>query len=286
MMTMQEWGPERIDEIVAHLGRSMPAEDLTADEVFTACFDQPGVVFGDELGVVALGVGRSEDGTLVASVRLLSAARDDDDNFHRLLEVAESWARESNAARLELGGALPFPLWPGVDSGSAAVGAALQRGYVESHRFSAFGVPNTFRAQPPEGVDVRRARSDEELIAVTLAVAAAWPGLSDEVARALEHGTCHMATQIDSATGEQVIGIGCHSVTRATWVGPFAVVPGQRRRGIGHALLGQICRDLMIAEFPIAEVPEVSSPEIEGFVVAAGATPVREYRRILLDLNG
>jgi len=285
-MTMLEWGPDRIDEIVAHLSRSMPAEDLTADEVFTACFDQPGAVFGDEFGVVALGVGRAEDGNRVASVRLLSAARDDVDNFHHLLEVAEIWARERNAARLEFGGALPFPLWPGVDSDSAALGAALQRGYVESHRFSAFGVPNTFRAALPEGIDVRRARSDEELIAVTLAVAATWPELSDEVARALEHGTCHFATQIDSATGEQVIGIGCHSVTRATWVGPFAVLRSHRRRGIGHALLGQICRDLMIAEFPIAEVPEVSSPEIEAFVVAAGATPVREYRRILLDLNG
>jgi len=284
-MTMQEWGPERIDEIVAHLSRSMPTEDLTADEVFTACFDQSGVVFGDEFGLVALGVGRAEDGSRVASVRLLSAARDDDDNFHHLLEVAENWARERNAARLEFGGALPFPLWPGVDSDSAALGAALQRGYIESHRFSAFGVPNTFRAELPEGVDVRRARSDEELIAVTLAVSATWPGLSDEVARALEHGTCHMATQIDSASGEQVIGIGCHSVTRATWVGPFAVVPSQRRRGIGHALLGQICRDLMIAEFPIAEVPEVSEPSIEAFVVAAGAQPVRDYRRIVLNLN-
>ncbi|CAB4322655.1 MAG: hypothetical protein F2520_01940 [Actinobacteria bacterium] len=284
-MTVLDWGPERIDELVARLSVSMPADDLTADEVFTACFDQPGVVFGDDRGVVALGVGRADDGMLVATVRLLCTEPDDDETAHRLLEVAESWAAERGGVRLELGGALPFPLWPGVDADSPVLRVAESRGYVKHREFRAFGVPNTFRAAPPDGVDIRRARTDEELVAVTIAVSANWPGFSDEVARALEHGTCHMATEVDPESGERVLGIGCHSVTRATWVGPFAVVAGHRRRGIGHALLGQICRDLMIAEFPIAEVPEVSEPSIEAFVVAAGAQPVREYRRIVLNLN-
>mgnify|MGYP000312182257 CR=1 FL=1 len=46
-----------------------------------------------------------------------------------------------------------------------------------------------------------------------------------------------------------VVGIGCHSITRAGWTGPLVVDEAYRRRGIGQALLGEICRDLMIAEF-------------------------------------
>jgi GNAT superfamily N-acetyltransferase len=279
------WGPDRIDELVDRLVMAMPADDLTADEVFTSCFEQPGVVFADDHGAVALGLGRSTDGGLVASVRLLIVGPDSGDIGHALLEVAEQWAAERDAARLELGGGLPFALWPGVDAASDLGTIAAARGYVEIDRFEAFGVPNTFRAAPPEGVEIRRARTDDELVAVTIAVAANWPHWSDEVARALEHGTCHMATEVDPEVGERVIGIGCHSVTRATWVGPFGVVPEHRRRRIGHALLGQICRDLMIAEFPIAEIPEVSSVEVESFLRTAGAEPVREYRRLVLELD-
>ena len=282
---MIHWGPERLDELVERLALAMPADDLTADEVFTACFEQSGVVLADDRGVVALGLGRAADARLVASVRLLITDGDPDDSGHHLLGVAEEWARGRHAARLELGGGLPFTLWPGVDSSDAIHRVASERGFVEIDRFSAFGVPNTFRAQPPDGVDIRRARTDGELVAVTIAVAANWPQWSDEVARALEHSTCHMATEIDPEMGERVIGIGCHSVTRATWVGPFAVVAAHRRRRIGHALLGQICRDLMIAEFPIAEVPEVSAAEIETFLRSAGAEPVRHYRRLVLALG-
>ena len=177
-MTILGWGPERIDDLVDRLARLMPADDLTADEVFTACFDQPGVVFGDDRGVVALGVGRADDGMLVATVRLLCTEPDDDETAHRLLEVAESWAAERGGVRLELGGALPFPLWPGVDADSPVLRVAQSREYVELHRFRAFGVPNTFRAAPPDGVDIRRARTDEDLIAVTIAVSANWPSLS------------------------------------------------------------------------------------------------------------
>ena len=283
-MTMAQWGPDRIDDILERLIAAMPDEDLTVDELLTACFDHPGVVVADDAGIVALGIGRGPESRLVASVRLLIADAGDAATTERLLGVAETWAAERGASQLELGGALPFPLWPGVEASSPLLLAAGSRGFVERHGFRSFGVPNAFRSAAPDGIDIRRARSDEELIAVTIAVAATWPHWSDEVARALEHGTCHVATRLDPLVGEQVVGIGCHSVTRATWVGPFAVHADHRRQGIGHALLGQICRDLMIAEFPLAEVPEVSDPVIEAFVLAAGATPVREYRRMVLEL--
>jgi hypothetical protein len=284
---MQDWGPERIDDLVELVAVVMPEEDLTADEVFTACYDQPGAVLAGEDGVVALGVGKALDGAVVASVRLLvtrSSGTENAATHHVLLDVAETWARSREASRLELGGALPFPLWPGVDPVSALARSAIERGYIERARFEAHGVPTAFRSDPPEGVDIRRAVRDDDLVAVVIAAAANWPWWSDEIARALEHGTCHVATIVDPGVGEVVIGVGCHSITRATWVGPLAVLPAHRRRGVGHALLAQICRDLMIADFPIAEVPEVDPVSFGAFLAAAGSSPVRTYQRLAVDL--
>jgi len=286
-MLTGDWGPERIDELVDLLAAAMPTEDLTADEVFTACYDQPGSVMAGEQGAVAIGVGRALDGEIVAAVRLLAVhpdAPDAETMHHALLEAAETWARDRGASRLELGGALPFPLWPGVDRNSPLGEVGTARGYVEHLQFDAHGVPSSFRSDPPAGVDVRRAVRDEDVVAVAIAASAHWPWWSDEIARALEHGTCHVATTIDQEVGEVVIGLGCHSITRATWVGPLAVLEPHRRRGVGHALLGQICRALMIADFPIAEVPEVDPLSFGAFLAAAGSSPVRSYRRMVLDL--
>ena len=216
---------------------------------------------------MAVGVGRDEAGALVAAVRLVAVhpERRAGGTGAALLEAAEAWAAERGAVRIELGGLLPFPLWPGVDPDSPLVGLASRRGYRDGGELRAFAVPASFRARAPEGVALRRAVRDEDVTAVTLSVAAQWPRGSDEVARALDHGTCHAAfvtspTDPEGRTGE-VVGIGCHSVTRATWVGPLVVRPDDRRRGVGHALLGQICRDLMIADFPVAEVPGVGADD-------------------------
>ena len=51
------------------------------------------------------------------------------------------------------------------------------------------------------------------------------------------------------------------------------------------ALLGQICRDLMIAEFPAAEVHGVDDPEAEAFLVAAGGRPGRDYEVLVKALG-
>lgn len=279
---MEQWGPDRIDALVDRLAEAMPHEDLTADEVFTACYDQPGVVFAQQHGVVAVGVGRAADGDVVGSIRLLvSPGR----SIGELLDTAESWARDRGASRLEVGGALPFALWPGVDDRSAHAAALQERGYVDRGRFDAHQVPSSYRADPPAGVEVRRAVRDEDVIAVVLAASTHWSWWSDEIARALDHGTCHMATVSSVDDGEQIIGVGCHSITRATWVGPLMVVGDHRRRGVGHALLGQVCRDLMIADFPFVEIPEVASESVERFAITAGSSPVRRYRRMVLDLR-
>lgn len=291
---MQQWGAERVGALTALVAEGAPGEDLTADELLTACYEQPGVVLATDEGdgVVAVGVGRHADGTLVASVRLVVAVPSGGGRrvSDTLLAAAEGWAAERGAEQVVLGGALPFPLWPGVDDGPLEQ-VAEGRGYERRGECAAVAVPAAFRAAAPEGVEVRRAVRDDDVTAVTLAVASSWPRRSDEVARALDHGTCHVALATASGAGpqaavtpSQVLGVGCHSVTRASWVGPLVVAPGARRRGIGHALLGQVCRDLMIAEFPAAEVHGVDTPETEAFLVAAGGTTVRRYRHLVLDL--
>ena len=292
---MQQWGAERIEELTALVAVAAPDDDLTADELLTALYDQPGVVLGpdDGTGVVAVGVGRDASGALVASLRLVavhperrrSGVGDD------LLAAAEAWATERGAERIELGGLLAFPLWPGVDPSGGLVDLAARRGYSDRGEVRAFAVPSTFRSSPPDGVVVRRAVRDDDVTSVTLAVASNWPRRSDEVARALDHGTCHVAVAtspepLDGREGD-VVGIGCHSVTRATWVGPLVVVPEARRQGVGHSLLGQICRDLMIAEFRHAEVHGIVEGDVaaEAFLRAAGADQARSYRVLAKPLG-
>jgi GNAT superfamily N-acetyltransferase len=281
------WSAERLDQLTALVAECAAFEDLTGDEILTACWERPGTVIGDEAGTVAVavGIGRDSGGELVAVVRLLAVHPDLQRKGHgsRLLEQAETWARDRGATRIELGGALPFPLWPGVDSESGLVPLAAARGFVSGSAGQSLVVPVAFRGDPPPGVVVRRVVTDDDVMSVTLAVAKAWPRISDEVARALDHGTCHAAFEFiadpDGIPAETVVGIGCHSVTRATWMGPFVVHPGHRRRGIGHALLGQVCRDLMIAEFPFVEAPGVSDAGVEEFLIAAGAKRSRVFTR-------
>ena len=290
---MQQWGAERIEELAALVTAAAPDEDLTADELLTACYDQPGVVLGPADGhhTAAVGVGRDADGTLVASLRLVVVRTDRRGTGlgAALLGGAEAWAAERGAERIELGGLLPFPLWPGVEPDSALVHLAAARGYTDRGALRSFAVPSSFRAVPPDDVIVRRAVRDDDVTAVTLAVASAWPRLSDEVARALDHGTCHAAfiAVPNDPDGEptEVVGVGCHSVTRATWVGPLVVRADRRRSGIGHALLGQICRDLMIADFAVAEVPGITTEEAQAFLIAAGAIRRRDHRTLSKPLT-
>lgn len=293
---MQQWGAERIEELATLVAVSTPADDLTADELLTALYDQPGIVLGpdDATGLVGVGVGRDRAGRLVASVRIVAVHPDRRRTGvgTALLDAAEGWALDHEAERIELGGLLPFALWPGVGSDGGLLELAGRRGFEATGHLRAYAVPVSFRSPAPAGVVVRRAVREEDVTAVTLAVAALWPRYSDEVARALDHGTCHVALASSAADPEgrdgEVVAVGCHSVTRAAWVGPLAVRPERRREGIGSALLGQICRDLMIAEFPAAEVHGVvdgGSDEMAAFLDAAGATPCRSYRTLAKSLR-
>jgi GNAT superfamily N-acetyltransferase len=295
---VQQWGPDRIEDLVALVAAAAPGEDLSADELLTACYERAGVVIGSASGgaTVALGLRRAGDGALVADVRLVAVEpRQRRAGAGRaLLGAAERWATDRGAQRIEIGGRAPFGLWSGVDPDGALAALASACGFTAGEEVRGYAVPVTFRSAPPDGVAVRRVVRDTDVIAVTLHIAATWPQMSDEFARALDHGTCHVAVRVERdgdrapAPGDDlgVVGVGSHSVTRAGWVGPLAVVPESRRRGVGSALLGQICRDLMIAELPEAHVPGIVDPGADAFFRAAGAVVRPARHPMVKDLPG
>jgi len=287
-MELIPFGVDRIDDLVGLLLRCAPHEDLTPDEVLTACHEQPGIVMGtpDGESVLAVGVGREIDGSLTASIRLLAVGPNAQrsGNGKALLAHAEQWAWERGAARIVIGGSLPFSLWPGIAEESPADFLAQACGYAVETEWDSYALPVTYRAEPPAGVVIRRAVHDSDVTQVHLASAAKWSRQSDEIARALEHGTCHVAVaQIDGE--EEVVGLGCHSVTRAGWAGPLVIDQRWTRQGVGSALLGQMCRDLMIAEFTELTIPETSDVRMQSFCAAVEAKPTIRYRRMVKTIT-
>lgn len=272
MTELVVWGPERVGDLLDLARHQHADDDLTVDELLLSCHERGGVVLGaDDVGAVAVALGRSVGGELVASVRLVATRGSTTDEFGSLLGAAERWAADRSATRLVLGGGLPFALWPGVPVGSAVEHAAAGRGYDRGRSWTSWRVPSSFRADPPTGVTVRRAVHDDDVTMVMIEAAARWPRRSDEISRALEHGTCHVAWE--SGATDVVVGIATHSIARAGWTGPFVVDDGARRRGVGRALLGQVCRDLMIAEFGHVVVGEVPDGTTESFLSAVGGAP-------------
>lgn len=274
------WGSERVEDLARVMTAGAPHEDLTVDELLTACHEQAGMVWGfrDGHGAIAAGVAHDERKRRFGVIRLLVVHPD-----HRgsgrgsaLLTLAEHWLQERSVEWIEWMGAVPFTLSPGLEPSSPLAAFAARRGYAPRGSLDWYRVPVAFRAPAPSGVTIRRTITDEDVTAVNMFAASLVPRRSDEVARALEHGTCHGAFLDDS--GEvTLVGLSCHSVTRAGWCGPVVVAPAFRRRRIGHALLGQVCRDLMIAEFRSLEVPAVdpTADDLQAFIVAAGGERIR-----------
>jgi mycothiol synthase len=205
---------------------------------------------------------------------------------HTLLAAAESWAWDHGAPELRLAGSPPFYLWPGVDATALAARClAESRGYAEVGSGVNLRVPVAFRSATPPGVALQRVVEDDDAAAVERLVAAVWPEWMAELRRGIEHGCClaAFATGADHppandrpggrpggaarGTGPaeapgptdapppgSAVGFACHSVSRAGWLGPMGTDARWRGAGVGRALLGAVCRDLMVAEFADVEI--------------------------------
>jgi GNAT superfamily N-acetyltransferase len=132
------------------------------------------------------------------------------------------------------------------------------------------GIPTTFRAEPPERVELRRVLEPDDDDAVVAFIDGIWPWWVPEASRGIEQGGCFGAWRDDT-----VVGFACHSVNRTAWIGPMGTDPSGRGGGVGHALLGQLCRDLMVAHHTAAEICWVGPVR---FYAKAGAAVSRTFR--------
>jgi GNAT superfamily N-acetyltransferase len=303
--TIEEWEPDRAPDLTELVALALPHEDLTHDELLMVCWDDPGpdrppgeagVVLGTPRSVGSHDTARGEpEGAVVVLVRAWGTPPDQVKiGFvkliavhpaarrrglgHALLAAAEQWAWAQGAIELQLSGSAPFYLWPGVDATNTDMLALAEaRGYQSTGSDVNMALPTTFRADPPEGVVVRRVITDDDVACVRTLVEAHWPEWWAETERAIESGCCHAA--FVESEPSRAIGFCCHSVNRAGWLGPMGTDPERRTGGVGSALVGQVCRDLMIAEFEHTEISWVGPIRFYGKQGATVSRVFRQYRK-------
>lgn len=271
---MHEWGRGELGALVEVVTAALPEEGLTDDELAACCFDDPGVVLAADDGAGAVSVVCRPFGAVSVAFVKLIAVRPEARRAGlggRLLAAAEAWAFEQGAVEVHLAGSAPAYLWPGVDTTMVPMLCLAEAaGYEPVGAELNMRLATTFRAPVPEGVEVRRVLDDADAAAVAGTVAREWPHWGPELERAVEQGGCLVAWQ-----GAEVVGFGCHSVNRAGWIGPMGTVPGAGRSGVGHAVLGLLCRDLMTAGVEQAEIAWVGPVR---FYAKAGAVTSRAFR--------
>ncbi len=287
-VSIEPWGPERAADLADLVTAAAPAERLTADELLACCWDDPGLVLGtagDPDAAVAAVVRRAGD-LAVGFVRLLAVhpGRRRAGLGRRLLAEAEDWLFAEGVTEVQLGGSAPFYLWPGVDvQALPLLCLAEAAGYDVTGAELDLSLPTTFRAAVPPGVVVRRVLDEADVVAVRSLVEGVWPWWWPEAARGIDGAGCFAAFGAEAhgddargASGDvRAIGFACHSVNRAAWLGPMGVDPTARGRGIGHALLGAVAQDLMVAGWRDLEVAWIGPVR---FYAAAGASVSRVFR--------
>jgi GNAT superfamily N-acetyltransferase len=280
-VTFAVWGRDRAGDLEALCAAALGDEELSADELLATCWDgaDASVVLGPDDGSAAVAACAHDHGPRrVGFVQLLAVHPDARrrGTGRALLDAAHRWLfDEQGVAEIRAGAGAPFYLWPGVDvAHTEALCLFEAAGYFVTGGEVNMACPTSFRAAPPDGVTVRRAIDDDVVDSVLALVRRDWPWWEDEVARAIEHGCCHAAVD----AGGRAVGFACHSVNRAGWVGPMGTEPARQAGGVGAALLGQVCRDLMTAELDTAEIAWVGP--IGFYAKAAGATVSRSFRSL------
>jgi GNAT superfamily N-acetyltransferase len=299
---LNEWTRGRAEDLAALAAAALPDEALSADELLTSCWDDltvdspatrpvgAGTVLAvdDGCGAVSVVVRPAVPGGLpIAFVQLVVVHPDARraGRGHELLAAAEQFAWDQGAGEIRLEGAPPFYLWPGIDSmATEMLCLAESRAYQLSGMGLNMVMPSLFRAPAPDGVTIRRVLEDVDRGRVRSLIERTWPEWWPEAERAIEHGCCHgaFATVGPVSRGAdpgEAVGFACHSVSRAGWLGPMGTDPTRRTGGIGHALVAQVCRDLMIAEYPDTEICWAGPLR---FYAKAGATVSRTFRQYRL----
>jgi len=277
---LEVWDRTRLGEVATLFAGGLPDDPISDDDLLTVLWDDGGVVLADPdgRGMVAavirpvgdLSLGHVRAVVVDPACRRAGLGR-------RLLAGAEDWLAGQGVATALLAGEVPCYLWPGVDA--TAVGMlSLAEAARWQPRGSALNMslPVSFRADPPDGVAVRRLLDDDDVVATRAFVAERWADWIDEFDRGIERGSVFAAW----SDGEPV-GFCCHSVNRAGWLGPMGTDKPGRGRGLGAALVAGVCRDLQIAGFDRVEICWVGPVR---FYAKLGATVSRVWRTYTKDL--
>jgi len=281
---VRTWTGADLPALVSVVDAAFPGEDLSVDEVQSACFEDPdpsivlGLAGGE--GAVAVVARPSERGPL-ASLLLLAvepAARGEG-RGRQLLRAAGEWAFDgAGAVSLSAAGSPPFSLWPGVDvHWTPALCLFESEGYLDEGAVLLLAFPSSYRAASPPSVELRRVVSDDDARVAALFCVEQWPAWVPEVRRAVEHACCFLALSLPPAGDATPVGLACHSVSRTGWIGPIGVKSSHRRRGIGSALLGAVSTDLMVSGF--REGCVWPGHPTEFFARSAGASTSRVFLR-------
>ncbi len=273
---MEEWDPDRAGDLSRLLVDTMPGEDLTADELQSICWDDPGgLVLGASDGSSAVaGIIRQTGPMTTGFVRLLAVHPGSrrQRTATALLGAMEKVLIDRGATQLQLAGDSPRFVWPGVDTRwTAALCLAEALGYSAVGSELNMSCPTTYRAPVPAGIELTRVVDDDHAAAVVAFATEVYPWWVDELQRGIEQGGVFGAFESGDA-----VGFGCHSVNRDGWVGPMATDPAAQRRGVGAALLGELCRDLVAAGHNDAEICWVGP--ISFYAKTAGASVSRVFR--------
>ncbi len=273
---VDDWEADRLGDLVGLTDAALPAERLSADELLACCWEDPGVVLATPDGEGAVSVVLRRFGAVGMAFVKLVVVHPDAQRRGRgrdLLAAAEQWAWDQGAAELHLAGSAPAYLWPGVDVDALGMQCLAEKaGFDETGAAFDMSVAADYRAAVPDGIDLRRTLDDADGAAVEGLVGREWPHWLAEARRGIEQGTCLAA--FDAGTGDAV-GFACHSVNRAGWFGPTGTAPTHVHRGIGLALLGEVCADCMVAGFATVEICWIGPV---GFYAVAGGTISRVYR--------
>lgn len=276
---MEQWGSDRHEQATELLRQCFPADDLHADDVRACLWDDPdpsvvlGVAGGAGLGAAVV---RGAGETAVLHLQVLAVVPEARrrGRASELLASLGAWGREQQASTVVAGAGAPFYLWPGVDfSWTAALCLFEGRGFRDRGATFNMAFPDTFRADPPVGVDVRRLLENDDVTAVTAFCESHHPNWVAELRRGVDHGTAFGAW-----TDGEVSGFACHSVNRLGWVGPMATHPDRRSSGVGGALLSALTADIGALGRNRVEVAWVGPASF--YAKAAGAEVSRVFRTL------
>ncbi|MBT8039655.1 MAG: GNAT family N-acetyltransferase [Xanthomonadales bacterium] len=179
----------------------------------------------------------------------------------------------------------PNYLTPGVDcrysaapyfferQGYRRIGEACNMSVELSGR--AFANPAMEKSFADQGIDLRRARS-EDREAITTMLSSHWPSWRAEADKALENDP---VTLFIAVTRAEVLGFAAWDANnRGTgWFGPMGTVEAERGQGIGRALLFHCLDDMVRGDVNAAIIPWVDP--VGFYRQCAGAAVSRVFNR-------